>query len=100
MGNVGADADHVEIQSAKGENVFGQAIEGLARNADHDASARFVPEGLELPQQRQAVRPAGKAMGMNHTKQIRVRSLEAKQIAVCTSGAPQLKFVLPALAQA
>ena len=65
MRNIRTDADHVEIQRAKCENVLGQTFERLAGNADHHAAARFVAQALELPQQRQAVGPAGKAAGMN-----------------------------------
>ena len=90
MSDVRPDADHVEIERAKGENVFGQALKRLAGNADHDAAARFVAEALELPQQRQAIGRAGKALGMNGAKQILVRGLEAQQIAVGACFAPQL----------
>ena len=48
MRDVRADADHVEIERAKGENVFGQALKGLAGNADHHAAARFVAEAFNL----------------------------------------------------
>jgi len=72
MWDVGANADHVEIEPAKRENIFSQAVIRLAWNANHDAAAGLISKALEQPQQRQAVRPAGSAGRMNCTKQRRV----------------------------
>ena len=70
--DIRADADHVEIERAECEKVFSKTFEGLAGYADHDAAACFVPKALEQPQDRQAVRPAGNAMGVNEAKEILV----------------------------
>ena len=56
VSDVGADADHVEIEGAEGEDVFGEALEGLAGNADHDAATGFVAQLLIV---RSSVRRSG-----------------------------------------
>ena len=48
MGDVRADADHIEVQLAEEKNIGGDAGQRLAGDADHDAAADFIAQRAEL----------------------------------------------------
>ena len=51
MRNVRADSDHIQIKSAKREDIISEAFERLAWDTDHNASAGLITKLLEFAEQ-------------------------------------------------
>ena len=100
MSDVGADADHIEIEIAESEHIVGKTLERLAGDADHNAAASLVSELHYAAQNRKAIRRAAVALGMDDAKKLRIGGFEAEEIAIRARFTPEKEISVLTLAQA
>ena len=80
MRDVGTHADHIRGEIAEEDNVGGEILDRLAREADHHAGSGDVTEALERPQTRDA--PVKGTFGrMDRRVELSVARLDAQEIA-------------------
>ena len=96
--DVRSHADHVEVQIPEEQDVPGEVVERLPRQAAHDAAADLV---AAFPQQAQAVDAALEAVVRRVELRVELGAggLDAQQIAVRARGAPAGVGLLRLLAQ-
>ena len=99
MGNVGPHADHVGVDVVEKNDVAGEILKRLPRQAHHHASPHLVPaaaqgaQALDAPVERTVRR-------MEHGVERGIGGLDAQEVARRTGGAPAAVRFLRLLAEA
>ena len=100
MRDVGADADHVEVEAAERVDVVGDARIRLAGDADHDAAPRLIAELAKLREDAEAVGDAPRQVRVDEPVELLVGGLEAQEVAVGAGLTPGGEVLVRPLAEA
>ncbi len=100
MGEIRSDADHIEIEFLKQQNILCEALVGLSGESDHDSASDLIAHCFQSPQKLDTIQRATGTGRMNQPVEFGIGRLKAKEIPVRARIAPGLQLLFLTLAQA